>query len=89
MHLNKYICDYCGQECNKGNYVVPALERETQDVYAFKSGIKITQFSHEVMTQMQLDLCENCKIKVARLIELAKYIDLNKHDVCLIDKEEN
>ena len=87
--MEKYICDYCGKECDKGDYVIPAFKKEIREVYGLKSHVKITEFSREVMSQMQLDLCENCKIKVARLIELAKYIDLNKHDVCLIDKEEN
>lgn len=87
MHLNKYICDFCGRDCGHEEYIVPVFEEEmiyAKDMY----GAKVCSFRDEKLVIKHVNLCRDCKIKLARLMELAKYTDLNKHAICIMNKEE-
>ena len=87
MHLNKYICDFCGKDCEREEYNIPMFEEEI--VYAEDSkGAKLFPSKNRKLSIKTVNLCEDCKIKAARLMELSRYADLNKHDICIIDKED-
>ena len=47
------------------------------------------QIRDEKLVTKNIDLCDDCKIKVARLMELVKFIDLNNHEICLVEKKES
>lgn len=63
---------------------------EVETVYTTNSnGVKLFPFRDEKLVTKNIDLCDDCKIKVARLMELVKFIDLNNHEICLVEKKES
>ena len=63
---------------------------EVETVYATNSkGAKLFPFRDEKLVTKNVDLCDDCKIKVARLMELVKFIDLNNHEICLVEKKNS
>ena len=87
MLINGCVCNFCGKMCEHKEYKIPMFEVET--VYATNSkGVKLFPFRDEKLITKNIDLCDDCKIKVARLMELVKFIDLNNHEICLVEKEK-
>lgn len=61
-----------------------------ETTYATNSkGVKLFSFRDEKLITKNIDLCDDCRIKVARLMELVKFIDLNNHEICLVEKKES
>ena len=74
--------------CEHEEYKIPMFEAEI--VYATSSkGVKLFPFKDEKLVTKNIDLCDDCKIKVARLMELVKFIDLNNHEICLVEKKKD
>lgn len=88
MIVNKYVCDFCGKDCDREGYVVPGVELKTVEAKN-SEGVKITQFTQEKLIQKQIDICVDCKFKVVRLLELVPHIDLSRHSISLIDMEDD
>ena len=88
MLINKCVCDFCGKDCDREGYIVPAVELEIVEAKNLE-GVKIMQFTQEKLIQKQIDICVDCKFKVVRLLELVPHIDLSRHSISLIDKEDD
>ena len=88
MLINACVCNFCGEECKHEEHNIPMFEVET--IYAINSkGVKLFPLRDEKLVSKNIDLCDDCKIKVARLMELVKSIDLNNHEICLVEKKSN
>lgn len=88
MLINECVCNFCGKICEHEEYKIPMFNVET--TYATNSkGVKLFPFRDEKLITKNVDLCDDCKIKVARLMELVKFIDLNNHEICLVEKKNS
>ena len=73
--MNLYVI-FCGVKCDREEYVFPVIETETQ--YAQNSkGQKLLKIDKPYIVPKQVDMCPKCKIKVARFIDLARYVDIH------------
>ena len=88
MIINGCVCNFCGKACKHEDYNLPMFEVET--IYATNSkGVKLFPFRDEKLITKNVDLCDDCKIKIARLMELVRFIDLNNHDICLVERKND
>ena len=88
MLINECVCNFCGKICEREEYKIPMFNVET--TYATNSkGVKLFPFRDEKLITKNVDLCDDCRIKVARLMELVKFIDLNNHEICLVGKKNS
>lgn len=72
----KIVCDFCGVECEREEYVFPTFE--TESLYAKNGkGQKLLKVDKQYIVPKQVDMCPNCKIKVAQFIDLAHYVDIH------------
>ena len=88
MLINKCVCNFCGKVCEYKEYKIPMFDVETTYVTNLK-GVKLFPFRDEKLADKNVDLCDDCKVKVARLMELVKFIDLNNHEICLVEKDKD
>lgn len=88
MLINGCVCNFCGKMCEHEEYQIPMFNVET--TYATSSkGVKLFPFIDKKLITKNVDLCDDCKIKVARLMELVKFIDLNNHEIYLVEKKNS
>ena len=75
--ISEFICDFCGVKCKREGYVFPIIKTETQ--YAKDTdGKTVAKFDKPYIASEQVDMCQTCKVKVARFINLAHYVDIQK-----------
>jgi len=59
----KYICDMCGGEADKQEYIVPVNGREK--TVAYKCEVPIMSFDKNVIVLSTIHLCDKCKKDIA------------------------
>ena len=88
MLINGCVCNFCGKMCEHEEYQIPMFNVET--TYATNStGVKLFPFRYEKLITKNVDIRDDCRIKVARLMELVKFIDLNNYEICLVEKKNS
>ena len=74
--IEKYFCDFCGEECEGTNFVFPEMSRT--EAYDLISG-KTLKAIDCVITKKEVDICPKCQEKIARLLEFIKYTEIDEH----------
>lgn len=83
--ISEYVCDFCGAKCNHEGYVLPVIE--TERCYAKDSTVqKRAKFDMYRISPKNIDMCQDCKSKVARFINLAHYVDIQNFEDSIFDE---
>ena len=77
--LSTYYCDYCGKECKHTDITLPSLEYEAE--YVMNDGVKLAEFSREILEIKQKDVCPECQKEIAKFLRLMTYTTVKINDV--------
>lgn len=68
--IEEYFCDYCGEKCERTDFVVPEEKKLEFNILGIKNITREICETHK-------DICPKCQEKIAMLLKLVPRVDID------------